>query len=156
MWFDLNIQKLMLQLMPTFLRSKQIVRSLFLSMAAPLLSIYDTWHNKRLQDLYKIAHTGQVYSLRKALNDRFDLQDRRIEILDGNQIPRQYIYTSVEQKPRFLSVPMYIYSRTDYADTGVDFVVIVPEAIVAAHPFELPALIDFYKQDVKRYKIISE
>ena len=141
---------------PTFLRKKQVLRSLVLSFGSSLTTIYDKWFNKRIQDLYKIEHTGQVFSLRKALNDRFDLQNRRIQILDGNQIQRQYIYTQVEQKPRFLSSPMYIYSRDDYADTGVDFVVVAPQSIIADHPFELPALIDFYKQDVKRYKIISE
>ncbi len=156
MWFDLDINKLILQLIPTFLRSKQLLSLLFLAVSSPLRSIYDNWYNKRQQDLYKIEHTGQVYSLRKALNDRFDIQDRRIQIFDGNRIEREYLFTPVEQKPRFLDVPMYIYSQDDYAVTGVDFVVVVPEAIIAAHPFELPALINFYKQDVKRYKITSE
>jgi hypothetical protein len=155
MWYNIDIQKLTLQLLPTFLRGKAVLQSLFLAISQPVVFIYDQWNAKRLQDLYKIEHTGQVCLLRKALNDRFDPTLRRIEIVDGNRIIRQYIYTTVEQQPRFLSSPMFIYSRDDYADTGVDFVVIAPQDIIDQNPFEMNALIDFYKQDVKRYKIIA-
>jgi len=156
MWFNLNINRLALEYLPTFLRQKAVIKQFVFAFCKPVGWIYDSWIMKRIDDIYKLDHTGQVCLLRKALNDRFDPTERRITLEDGNRFIRQYIYTSVEQKPRFLSTPMYIYSRDDYADTGVDFIVVAPLQIINENPFAIAALVDFYKQDVKRYKIVSE
>ena len=121
---------------------------------SPLRSIYDDWYRIRNENLYKLAHNGQVCYLRKALNDRFDHIDRRIYIGNGNRYLRKYIYTHAEQRPEFLGT-MYLYSVDDYADTGVDFIVFVPASIIATQIYEIQALIDFYKEGVKRYKIVE-
>lgn len=156
MWYKINIQKLILLQIPTFLRGKVVLNALLLSISPSIERVYNLWSSKRLEDLYKVEHTGQVFSLRKSLNDRFDPEERRIEVIDGNRIIRQYIFTPVEQKPRFLSTPMHIYSRDDYADTGVDFVVFAPSSLSSTFQFEMPAHINFYKQDIKRFKIIAK
>ena len=135
-------------------RFKQLWQVILFAIVSPIESIYTSWSEKRVRDIYKLEHTGQVYSLRKSLNDRFDPDLRRIEVQDGNRYIREYIYKRIEQQNKFLGT-IYLHSRADYADTGVDFLVIVPEAIVSAFSFELLAHIDFYKQDIKRYKIIS-
>ncbi len=153
MWFNVNFNKLVLLLTPTFLRKASFF-SFVGSIVVAVGSIYDSWFKMRLDNLYKMAHNGQVAYLRKALNDRFDQGLRRIYIGDGNQFVRQYIYTHVEQKPKFLGT-MFLHSRSDYGDTGVDFIVFVPNSIVDAQIYELKALIDFYKEGVKRYKIVK-
>lgn len=153
MWYKVNINKLLVLLTPTFLR-KDVLGQFVQSIASPLTSIYDDWFKMRNENLYKLAHNGQVCYLRKALNDKFDPVLRRIQIGNGNKYKRQYIYTRAEQKPQFLGT-MYLHSRTDYADTGVDFIVYVPTELVNAQFYEIDALIQFYREGVKRYKIVK-
>lgn len=151
MWFNVNFPKLLLLLTPTFLR-----KASFLAFAGSIVtavgSIYNNWFVMRSGNLYKLEHNGQIVFLRKLLNDQLDQNDRRIYIGDGNAFVRKYIYSNVEQKPKFLGT-MYLYSKDDYADTGVDFIVYVPRDIVYVQYYELRALIDYYKEGVKRYKI---
>lgn len=120
----------------------------------PISNLHYRWSVWRSQNLYKIAHTGQVCYLRKSLNDSFDASLRRIYIGNGNQFARPYIYTRAEQQPRFLGT-MYLRLRSDYADTGVDFIVYVPADIVETKVYELAAHIEFYREGVKRYKIVN-
>ena len=153
MWFNVNFDKLFLLLKPTFLR-KEVTTAFVKTAFEPLKSIYDDWHRIRNDNLYKLAHNGQVCLLRKALNDRFDFSLKRIYIGNGNRYLRKYIYVAAEQKPKYLG-GMFLYSVNDYGDTGVDFIVFVPTSIVATQIYELKALIGFYKEGVKRYKIIE-
>jgi hypothetical protein len=151
MWFNVNFNKLVLLLTPTFLR-KDAFLAFVVNIVSGVGSIYNDWFTMRLDNLYKLEHNGQVVYLRKLLNDQLDQSLRRIYIADGNSFARKYIYSNVEQKPKFLGT-MFLYSKDDYGDTGVDFIVYVPRDIIYVQYYELKALIDFYKEGVKRYKI---
>lgn len=153
MWYNIDYKKLAVLMLPNFLR-KPVLVAFIQSLLTPIANLHDEWLQKRLTNLYKLQHTGQVCFLRKVLNDRFDPQLRRIIIGDGNQFKRKYIYTHAENKPRFLG-RLFLHLRTDYTDTGVDFIVFVPASIVANQPYEIEALINFYKEGVKRYKIVK-
>ncbi|MDO4763826.1 MAG: hypothetical protein Q4A00_05540 [Flavobacteriaceae bacterium] len=150
MWYNLNINKLVELLLPTFLRKEKMLAWLRV-LHFPLIKVVDDFNFNRNQNLYNLAHNGQVCYLRKALNDKFDVSDRRIRIADGNRFQRQYIYTRAEQKPLYLGT-IYLYNRADYGDTGVDFIVLIPKGL-KYNEFEMKALIDFYKLASKRYKI---
>lgn len=150
MWYNLNINKLTELLTPTFLRKERFLVWLRV-LHFPLIEIVDKFNFNRNENLYNLAQNGQVCYLRKVLNDRFDVSQRRIEVADGNRFKRQYIYTDGEQRPRYLGV-MYLRDDADYADTGVDFIVQVP-ADLLYNEYEMRALIDFYKLASKRYKI---
>lgn len=150
MWYILNINRLTELLTPTFLRKEKFLAWLR-ALHFPLIKIVDDFNFNRNQNLYNLAHNGQVCYLRKVLNDRFDVGGRRIKIADGNKYRREYIYTLGEQKPRYLGV-MYLRQNTDYVDTGVDFIVLIPQGL-NYNPFEMKALIGFYKLASKRYKI---
>lgn len=149
--FDIDIKKMNILLLPTFLRKRKTVAWLQ-ALAEPPVTLHYTFIQKRNADLYKLAHNGQVCYLRKALNDTFDVEKRRIKIIDGNKYSRAYIYTRAEQKPNFLG-KIYLRERGDYADTGVDFIVEVPSETYQEH--EMKALINFYRLAAKRYKIIQ-
>lgn len=153
MWFNVDFNKLFLLLQPTFLR-KEVSIAFIKTILSPLISIYDDWFSMRNENLYKLSHNGQVCYLRKALNDRFDFIDRRIYISNGNTYLRKYMYTNAEQKSIYLG-KIFLHSSDDYSDTGVDFIVFVPTSIVGVQIYELKALIDFYKEGVKRYKIVT-
>ena len=153
MWYNVNFEKLFLLLQPTFLR-KQVTAAFVKTAFRPIKTIYDNWFKARNEALYKLAHNGQVCLLRKALNDHFDVSLRRIYIGNGNSYLRKYIYTNAEQKPEYLG-KIFIHSLSDYSDTGVDYIVFVPTSIVGSQIFELEAFINFYKEGVKRYKIVG-
>ncbi len=150
MWYNLNINRLVELLTPTFLRKEKMLAWLR-ALHFPLIKVLDDFNFNRNQNLYNLAHNGQVCHLRKALNDRFDVAERRIKIADGNKYKRQYIYTLGEQKPKYLGV-MYLRQNTDYSDTGVDFIVLIPRDLIY-NEYEMKALIEFYKLASKRYKI---
>lgn len=151
MWYNVDLHKLVVLLTPTFLRKSKLI-AFMQSLIAPVNSIYSDWSLMRSNNLYKLAHNGQICYLRKALNDRFDDELRRIYIGDGNKFVRKYIYTPAERKTKYLGT-IYLHQRSDYADTGVDFIVYVPSEIVDIQIYEIEALINFYKEGVKRYKI---
>ncbi|WP_461632732.1 hypothetical protein [Labilibaculum euxinus] len=149
--FDIDIKKLIILLLPIDLRKSKIVAFLR-AMATPVASLRYRFIVKRTADLYKLNHNSQVCYLRAALNDNFDVEERRIRIIDGNQYNRNYIYTRGEEKPEFIGA-IFLRDRADYADTGVDFIVEVPEGIY--DQYRMQALIDFYRLASKRYKIVQ-
>lgn len=151
MWYSVDFKKLAILMLPTFLR-KPIVVAYLQSLLVPIDSVYYNWSVFRNDNIYKMNHNGQICYLRKALNDKFDPQLRRIYIGNGNRYERQYLYTTPEDRSRFLGT-MYLHQNLDYADTGLDFIVYVPQEIIDESPFALKALIDFYKAGGKRYKI---
>lgn len=150
MRYNLDINKLTILLTPTFLRKERFLAWLRV-LHFPLIEIVDKFNFNRNENLYNLAHNGQVCYLRGVLNDRFDPIQRRIKIADGNRYQRQYIYTRGEQKPKYLG-KIYLYDRADYGDTGVDFIVLIPRGLIY-NEYEMKALVDFYKLASKRYKI---
>ena len=151
MWFYPDWKTWAFSLIPPYLRGNT-VQSWTNLFSDEISSIWYLWFEKRKENIYKLAHNSQKVYLRAALNDRFDTQLRRIRIDDGNAYKRKYIYTDEEQKPRFLGI-IYIHGDEDYSDTGVDFIVEVPNDIIF-NINEMKGLIDLYKLASKRYKIV--
>lgn len=151
MWYKIDFNKFGVLFLPPFLRKPKIL-AYARSLLTPMSNAYYRWSVFRDDNVYKIAHNGQVCFLRKALNDRFDPSQRRIYIDEGYNFYRKYIYTKGEKKPYFLG-KMYLNQKEDFADTGVDFIVFVPKNILDTQLYELQALIHFYKLGGKRYKI---
>lgn len=154
-FFEIDFARMVIFLTPPLLRSRKMIYWLQCN-AVPLAIIHSEFSSNRAANLYNLAHNGQVCFLRKALNDAFDQSLRRIYITDGNRFERQYIYTNAEQQPKYLG-KMYLRQADDYADTGVDFRVVVPDGFdLNGNIHQLKAMIDFYKLASKRYKIEFE
>lgn len=153
MWFNINFDRLALLLTPTFLRN-EVMKLWMALLLSEISTVHYWWKNYRSQNIYKLAHNSQKCYLRGALNDRFDNELRRIRIDDGNSFKRKYIYTDGEEKPKFLGT-IFLYDDSDYEDTGVDFIVVLPVGLMYS-VYEMKALIDFYRMASKRYKIITE
>jgi hypothetical protein len=151
MWFDLNIKKLEVLLLPTFLRYPILIKYVW-AMANPLDSLYYQWVQFRNENIYKLKHNGQVCYLRAALNDRFDPVKRRIIIVGSHRYKQQYIYTEAEGKNKYLGT-MYLRQDADFEDNGIDFIVLAPIELLDENNYEMKALIDFYKLASKRYRI---
>ena len=146
----LNIDKLVVLLLPTFLRKPKLVAWLR-TLATPLHKLLYAFQQARTADLYNLAHNSQVCYLRKALNDEFDPQQRRIRIDDGKQNERLYIYPRSANRPLFLG-KVFLYQRGDYIDGGVDFIVVIPQGL-QYDKYKLEALVNFYKLAGKRWQI---
>ena len=148
--YNLNIDKLLVLLTPTFLRKRKLVAWLR-TLAMPLNKLLDDFKVHRERDLYNLTHNSQVCYLRKALNDEFDTQLRRIKIEDGTRNIRRYIYQRNVNRPLYLG-RMFLYLRGNYIDGGVDFVVVLPRGL-EYDKYRLEALVNFYKLAGKRWTI---
>lgn len=157
MWFKIDWNIFALDNIPTMLR-KPSLAAFAQVLLKPLNSLYYVWHNWRIDNLYKLDHTGQVCSLEGSLNDKFDRIQRRIYIGDGQLHKTFYIYTEVESKTVYVyteseNKTIYLRTESETADTGLDFIVFVPEEIYNAQFFALHAHIKFYKSGGFRYNI---
>ena len=148
--YNLNIDKLLVLLTPTFLRKPKLIAWLR-TLAMPLNKLLDDFKVHRERDLYYLAHNSQVCYLRKALNDEFDPQLRRIKIEDGRQNQRLYIYPRSANRPLYIG-KVFLYQRGSYIDGGVDFVVVLPHGLEYDR-YKLEALVNFYKLAGKRWTI---
>lgn len=154
MWFKISFDKLVIQLLPTFLRKPRMIA--FITLFSKVLTdLHNAWLVKKTADETWLNHNSQVCYLRKVLNDEFDDLQRRIRITDGQLYERKYIYTLGEKKPVYLG-KLFIRQTVDYADTGIDFFVVVPTEItnMEQNKFKLEAWVNRYKLASKRYKII--
>lgn len=152
MWYNLNGQKLILQMWLSLLR-KPLLCSFLALLSDEISDNNNLFIVSRDQNLTKIIHNSQICKLRKILNDTFDYQ-RRIKIVDGILKKPKYIYTDAEQKPKWLG-QMVIYTKEETEGSGVDFTVVVPGEL-KNYQVELKSLIDFYKLAGKRYKIVVD
>ncbi len=151
MWFNIDWDIFIFQYLPTFLR-KPVWIGILRAVFAPVKVIYEQWRLFRSDNIYLLTHTGQVSVLRYALNDHFDPYARRIQILDGYRFNRSYIYTHAENRPIWLGT-LFIRQASDYADTGVDFIVIAPQNL-QSQEFAIKDFVNTYKEASKRFKII--
>lgn len=153
MWYEIDFDRLVGLLLPVGLRKLALV-NFIQTLLRPVKDLNYTWRQRREDDLYKLRHNSQVCYLRAALNDQFDPGQRRIKILGPYKHDPLYIYTEAEQKPKFLNT-IYLYDKSAYSDTGVDFIVQVPNDLVFDQ-YAMRYVIDFYKMVTMRYRIITE
>ncbi len=174
-YFDLDIKKLSVELLPTFLR-KPVIVAFLVALTAPLISIYRAFTKYRKNTNYRLNHNGQVCYLRKVLNDRFDPIQRRIEIGDISRKEPLYIFTVSENLPLYIfteneingsnNTPQYLFTDTETGKkSAADFIVKLPSEIYAEQQtqtenrlrfYDLEKLIDTYKLASKHYKITEK
>ena len=152
--FDIDFNKLITWLLPPLLR-QPIYFAWVRALCAPAVTLYNTFITQRNADLYRINHDSRVFSMEAVFNDSFDSVSRRIYVTDGFNKSRIYLYTRTENEPVFLNPSIPLYNRGDYADTGIDFIVWVPNTIImtATDLVQLDGLIRKYKLVSKRYAI---
>lgn len=151
--FVLNLRKLVVLLLPTFLRKVRIIAWLQM-LLAPLERLQYDFEQKRKNDLITLTHNGQKCYLRKILNDTFDEALRRIRIEDMHLFNAMYIYTEAEKQPVYLE-EKYLYTSGEMQVSGVNFSVHIPLSLQEKE-VEIKALIEAYKIASKRYIIIYE
>jgi hypothetical protein len=153
MWYKIDFDKLILLLLPTFLR-KPVLFGYIRALIAPIASLHYKWSRMRVDNIVKMSYNSQRCYLRKALNDKYDTDLRRITIDGTLGVEQDYIYTPAENSPVFLGV-MYLEQDFNYVSSKVDFLVNVPREIMNFKLNEIVATLEFYKLPGKQYQIIS-
>lgn len=153
MWYKTDFDRLVLLLLPTFLR-KPVLFGYIRALVSPIASLHYKWEQMRTANLLKLSYNGQRCYLRKALNDKFDPDLRRIFIDGTLDIDQDYIYTPAENLDVYLGV-MYLEQDFNYSTGIVDFLVNVPGQLLNDKINEITAVVDFYKLAGKSYKLLA-
>ncbi|HUH35152.1 MAG TPA: hypothetical protein VL022_04900 [Moheibacter sp.] len=150
-WFALNVDRLVILLLPILWRKPKMVAFLQ-ALASPIKLIHYDWKVMRVNNLYRIRHNWMKCYLQAALNDEFDPEKRRITIDEPEIFANKYIYTFGESKPKYLG-KMYLRTHQENSGNGIDFTVNMNGAF--ANTYDIRALVDYYKMDGPKYKIIG-
>lgn len=153
MWYKVDWDRLILLLLPTFLR-KPVLFGYLKALVLPIESLHYVWEQTRAANLKKLSYNGQRCYLRGALNDKFDPYDRQITIDETAQLDQDYLYTQAENLDVYLGT-MYLEQDFNYVSGTADFLVNVPAAIFNEKINEITALVDFYKLAGKSYQLVS-
>ncbi|MDD2675379.1 MAG: hypothetical protein PHF81_10910 [Flavobacterium sp.] len=108
----------------------------------------------RDDNLTKLSYNSQRCYLRKALNDKYDPELRRITIDGTLGTAQDYIYTPAENLDVYLGI-MYLEEDFNYSNSTVDFLVNVPGQLLNDKINEITATINFYKLAGKSYKLLA-
>ena len=161
--YSINWNKLVELLLPTFLR-KPVIIAFLNAFKTPIERMHNEFLQKKSEWEYRLDHNGQVFSLEKVLNDAFDDNDpppigRRIRIFTvifqddvyiGNRNNADQVYISAppdEETTHIGAAPQYM--------EEADFIVHVPEDILAANEILIRNTIDIYKLAGKTYILVS-
>ncbi|MFV8392738.1 hypothetical protein [Flavobacterium sp. LB2P6] len=153
MWCKVDFDRLVLLLLPTFLR-KPVLFGYVRALITPIASLHYKWSRMRDENLIKLSYNSQRCYLRKALNDKYDPELRRITIDGTLDTTQDYIYTPAENLDVYLGI-MYLQQDFNYDNSIVDFLVNVPGQLLNDKINEITATINFYKLAGKSYKLLA-
>jgi hypothetical protein len=165
--FDIDYDSVVWQNLPVLLRGMAMYGWLK-SLAAPVVYLDGEFTTNRNNNLYRLAHNGQVCFLTAALNDVFDPVERRIYITDGPYELPLYVYLVAEDQPLPLGLvseegsaaypdPAALYLESETAALVCQFIVHVPSVIAVAPYSEawLRSTVDIYRLPGKGYYQVS-
>lgn len=153
MWYKVDFDRLVLLLLPTFLR-KPVLFGYVRALITPIAGLHYKWSRMRDDNLTKLSYNSQRCYLRKALNDKYDPELRRITIDGTLDTTQDYIYTPAENLDVYLGI-MYLEQDFNYSNSTVDFLVNVPGQVLNDKINEITATINFYKLAGKSYKLLA-
>jgi hypothetical protein len=159
--FEINYKRLVLLLLPTFLRKELLVAFLHTA-TTPVAALYNLFLTKRQNNLYRLRMNGQVCYLRRVLNDAFPEANNAIRIEDGITTGRWLYAYDADNNP-FINYLLITDDGTVFCDKstileGVSgFTVVVPRALYNINnDAKLRSLLNAYKLLSKSYTIQYE
>jgi hypothetical protein len=153
--YDVNFKRLVLLLLPTFLR-KSVLTAFLYAAGHHIIRLKTSFDEYRIATNYRLYHNGQTCYLRKVLNDYFDSINRRIEISEVN-VNKGLFVVYLRETGKFKIVPRrpdaIITNRRGL--TGInnfDFAVKAPVELIEQDS-RIRAITNIYKLVSKRFLI---
>ena len=168
-FFDIDYNGLITQLLPVRLRNSRM-NAWLKCLVSPVKWLYGLFKANRNNNLYILAHDGQVCYLEAALNDLFDPVSRGLQVVDGPFEDPLFLYLAPENKPIWLGLvsevgttaypdPQVLYTDSETTLLGINFIVKVPLAVAGGIGYDvlrLRALVDAYRlPGRKNYSIVT-
>lgn len=159
--FQIDLDRLALWLIPPKLR-RNLLFALVKCLISPIKQVFSELLQYREQTRYWMTITPQVCYLERALNDMFDLEQRRITLTDTTEYLVPLIHPDNAQQP-IVTQPegvgrdreiLRIHPESVYDDVGADFNVNVPFSLSLNDENRLKSILMEYKLVSKRFKII--
>lgn len=156
-YFRIDFGALVEQLLPTMLRAS-ITIAFVRAMISPITALYALFMRNREANLYHLSITPQVFSIEKALNDRFDISQRRIYLSKGLYYDESYLFKENEALDEYLYLDSehkdsYLYTGDETGAGSVDFFVNVPADLLFDEN-EMSAYIGVYRP-TRTFKIVK-
>lgn len=155
--YNVNWNKLTSWLTPQPLRLPKML-AFVISLVQAVKNVYLDFIAYRDYTNYWLSITPQVCRMEKALNDRWDIVQRRIEIVDGIDHNAIVLFLKAENKPvtffkKSEASPLVLWTKDETAMFTADFLVLVP-ADVVFDLAEMTAFIIAMKLVSKTFQII--
>ncbi|MCF0184092.1 MAG: hypothetical protein HUK01_07140 [Bacteroidaceae bacterium] len=156
--YDVNYAKLAQIALPMCLRGK-VLTAILRAMVSPLNGLHASLMQFRRDKGYRLTHTGQVFSLRNVLNDRFDPLERAITITEGDT-SADSVVIHMRSESRQALVPqrggerrMSIFRRGYAGVTGMGFWVNLPARLSSVTEREVRAVVNQYRLASMRFGV---
>ena len=158
--YNVNIKRLALLTLPTWLR-RPLVGALLYAAVAPLSRLLVELRTFRKETSYRLGNSGQVCRLRGVLNDVFDPGQRRITIEDSDSLSNTETRTVwMREQGRWIMLPRRedgstrIYRDGAGGIGGYDVWINVPSELNNRETeTRLRAVVNMYKLASKRYAL---
>lgn len=154
--FQINFKSLSFSIIPPFMRFHPLVSYCECYLYA-IHTVYIKLLSFRDSIAYRNYHTSQVWALEKALNDRFDSDNRGISIEDGERLSFVPLYRKQDNNPKYLGKIYIVGSESN--NNGIDFVIKIPSSNPVHRNVSvrraLEQVTNYYKLPSKTYKIQS-
>ena len=157
--YEVEWRRLIAQLTPVRLRNAKLT-ALLIALLSPVMYVYSTFINYKLQVAYQLSITPQVVFLEKFLNDHYDYDLRRIKISDPFFYDTAELYLEIEGK----NLVMYnegeavatdaFFTEAESSALGVDFIVKIP-ASLHGYATRITAQINNLKLPTKKFAILN-
>ncbi|SEW01821.1 hypothetical protein SAMN05428988_1302 [Chitinophaga sp. YR573] len=143
-------------LLPPALRQPEQMAGLN-ALVSPINDLHTRLIYYRANAIYRLGITSQVVHLERALNDRYDVVERRIYITDGVEMNALPLFLKSENKPVKLfkkseGIPVILYTKAETSIFSADFIVNVP-VLITFDMAEMTAFVNGYKLASKTFKI---
>lgn len=155
--FEVNWATVVNWLMPPVLRTAFNLNFLT-ALLSPFQALYNQFKIYRDDNIYTLNHNSQVCYLEGALNDAFDIDQRRIRIDDAGGENVTLLNLDADEQPLMIDDDGtgYFITHNDSAYNGGswDFIVVIPYVMSSSELYRLKALVNYYKLAGKRYDVI--
>lgn len=147
--YQINYSKLVLLLLPTFLRQNVIV-ALLSALTSPIRTLYNSFIQDKDNTLQELEVTLQVFSLRNALNRTYTLQEGFIIEDYVKQGEWLIVYDEIEYRSELLVIVeddtyLLVHDESTLQQVQGGFIVTVPNSLSASDYPRIRTIINKHK-----------